>query len=49
MADVGDDKVVGVHEHPQSSGSHADVDNFKEPEEAEQDEIDTAEIEKVYK
>jgi hypothetical protein len=47
MADVGDDKIVGAHERPEPSGTHANA--FNEPEEARQDDVDIARVERVYK
>ena len=52
MADVGDDKIVGVHEHPEPETSGSQAVSFKEPEEAGQefeDDVDMARIERVYK
>jgi hypothetical protein len=48
MADVGGDKIVGVHELPEPSGTHA---TFNDPEEAAQDDADADvdRVERVYK
>ncbi|KAF4637594.1 hypothetical protein G7Y89_g488 [Cudoniella acicularis] len=47
MANVGDDKVVGVNELPEAARNHGNT--FNSPEEAGQDEIDIERIERVYK
>lgn len=46
MADVGGDKSVGVHEFPEPSGTRAAL---NDPEEAAQDDVDVARVERVYK
>lgn len=48
MADlVGDDKIVGVQEHPERVGAGSKA--FDGSEEAALDEVDIARIEKVYR
>ena len=46
MADVEGVKSVGVHELPESSGTRA---IFNDSEDAVQDDVDIARVERVYK